>query len=431
MLNDAPFSFNGTVTIRILNVVTGTSFNLTQEWVSLAPGPKLSQWFCAHNPETLPRIRHPALVEPDDGTDKDDAIVAARQVPTEPVGGYVMVLVSRDAYPEHGRFNHEAAGITSEAGCLASCLANHSTCKGVTWLTRPAEPCIHYQDVAGAIIRPSTGCHYYKIERSAPYTVTAGLPSDRSNFSKALAGKAASVADCEAACNADAQCLGFTKYNHGSSVPGSWRNNCWMYRVVPSLVSGAGVSWHQKPGTQPIPRRPPAPTPAPAPAPAPAPPPPVPPPPGLKPLPQLNCTSWPHTTGWQAVGCDAIGGNCVLLIDVYNQSDGHANSSPESWSVVPFQPPKHQQLAPAKISWSIGPVSADGNRVKISLRSNATALYVVLTTAAQGRFSDNAFLLRGGVVRDLDFLSWSGAMDSAKVALLQSTLRVEHLADNL
>ena len=58
---------------------------------------------------------------------------------------------------------------------------------------------------------------------------------------------------------------------------------------------------------------------------------------------------------------------------------------------------------------------------------------VVLTTAAHGRFSDNSFLLESGAAgaRQIDFLPWDGPIDKAKVVLLRSTLRVEHLAQNL
>jgi beta-mannosidase len=67
--------------------------------------------------------------------------------------------------------------------------------------------------------------------------------------------------------------------------------------------------------------------------------------------------------------------------------------------------------------------------VPITLRTTAPALFVTLTTAAQGRFSDNAVLLlpaasSGTTVR---FLS-AGTLD---YGLLASTLRAEHLQSYL
>ena len=70
----------------------------------------------------------------------------------------------------------------------------------------------------------------------------------------------------------------------------------------------------------------------------------------------------------------------------------------------------------------------------ITLTTNATALYVVLTTAAAGRFSDTAFLLETGQTV-VDFLPWWWPdhldMQSEGMALLNASLRVEPLTENL
>ena len=71
------------------------------------------------------------------------------------------------------------------------------------------------------------------------------------------------------------------------------------------------------------------------------------------------------------------------------------------------------------------PPAADGS-VGIELDTKGVALYVTLTTLAEGRFSDNAFLLTpamGAVT--IRFLPFGGAAD---VALLKKSLRVEHVA---
>jgi hypothetical protein len=71
-----------------------------------------------------------------------------------------------------------------------------------------------------------------------------------------------------------------------------------------------------------------------------------------------------------------------------------------------------------------------GNPPTIELSTNATAVYVVLTTRAQGRFSENALLLEAGTTKTISFLSWV-PVDKAVLELLQTSLRVEHLAENL
>ena len=60
------------------------------------------------------------------------------------------------------------------------------------------------------------------------------------------------------------------------------------------------------------------------------------------------------------------------------------------------------------------------------METNATALFVVLTTRAPGRFADNAFALLPGR-KTLEFLPF-GAFDAGVFA---SSLRVEHLGERV
>ena len=86
------------------------------------------------------------------------------------------------------------------------------------------------------------------------------------------------------------------------------------------------------------------------------------------------------------------------------------------------------ELPSASISVVVG-AGQDGHP-EIMLTTNATALFVVLTTKAEGRFSDNAFLLEGS--KAMTFISWAlPAEIEAVAALLKSSVRVEHLAQNL
>ena len=123
-------------------------------------------------------------------------------------------------------------------------------------------------------------------------------------------------------------------------------------------------------------------------------------------------------------GCDEAGSDCVLAIEVLNGSGVAA-----SWAVVPFHPPKDMVVAAASVTATVTAVSAaaDDSAAAVTLTANATALYVVLTTQAPGRFEDNAFLLEAGRPRTLAFVPW-GPLDAE---LLRKTLRVEHLAENL
>ena len=164
------------------------------------------------------------------------------------------------------------------------------------------------------------------------------------------------------------------------------------------------------------------------------------------PLAPLKCVAWSQTPAWKSVGCSRSGDNCAFVIKVFEGAagDGDAGMSRAvfggitamSTSFVTFQPPKATRLPKAVVTASVGELvalpsplakSTRGGTVPITLSTNATALYVVLTTRADGRFSDNAFLLEAGMATVVDFLPW-GPLD---LQLLKTSLRVEHMAENL
>ena len=103
-----------------------------------------------------------------------------------------------------------------------------------------------------------------------------------------------------------------------------------------------------------------------------------------------------------------------------------------SENVMLFASPFELTLPSAKVSWTVAVVgggSASGGAKKATIHlaaSNAPALFVVLTTAAPGRFSKNAFLLVPGLMEEIEFLPW-GVLDEE---VLKGSLRLEHLAEN-
>ena len=244
------------------------------------------------------------------------------------------------------------------------------------------------------------------------------IPVDESNYTREIDGVVEH--DCEVACNAEAACIGFTTMITGSA--------CWLYSSAPTLKIVSGAEWWQKPGTKPIPAPPVPPPPPPPPAPPPVP-------------PELACRPWKTTTFWTAAGCAGDGSNCLLDIQVTSASQsqpGRRRSSSGaavvSWSTLPFVPPKHMHLpngAVVTVAVAAEPTAGQADHVKITLTADATALYVVLTTSAQGRFSDNVLTVRPGIPAVVDFISWDGPLNKTGIARMQGTLRVEHLADNL
>jgi hypothetical protein len=228
---------------------------------------------------------------------------------------------------------------------------------------------------------------------AAGYTMHTGqIPIDTSNFTKPPPGGADSV--CQAACDKDKSCLGYTR----ATTPHA--GGCWLYEApIASLQNAPGDFFFQKPGTAHIP----------------APPPPK---PCLPPPMESTCTAWADTAAWKNVGCSAGGCNCVVSIEVTNSSGVRVMVN-----ILPFQPPRAMRLPKAEVTATVGKAGSDG-LVPIKVSALATAMFVVLTTIAEGRFSDNAFILEAGKERKIMFIPWSELKGELKV-------RVEHLADNL
>ena len=135
------------------------------------------------------------------------------------------------------------------------------------------------------------------------------------------------------------------------------------------------------------------------------------------------CPSW--ETLLPTRGCAANGSDCVLLVRISSTT----LATPYS-NVVLLAPPRAMLPLPrAVVTAVVAPtVDADGRSINITVSAAAdsgSALFVVLTTAAQGRFSTNAIVLPAGDNVVLQFLSSVGFLDRD---LLAATLRVEHVA---
>jgi hypothetical protein len=141
------------------------------------------------------------------------------------------------------------------------------------------------------------------------------------------------------------------------------------------------------------------------------------------------CKPWAQVL--PAVGCAADGSDCAALLQL--TEGGSQRAVPQAGSAgapsAPLLAENFELLAPvwrlalpqASVTAAVGAPAADGS-VPISLSASATALFVHLSTLAQGRFSDNSLLLLPGLT-SVSFLPW-GALD---LPLLKSSLRVEHV----
>ena len=127
------------------------------------------------------------------------------------------------------------------------------------------------------------------------------------------------------------------------------------------------------------------------------------------------CPAWASVL--PGAGCAGDGSDCVLLLNLTNAADG----SPIVDNFELLAPLWRVQLPPATVTAAVGAPAADGS-VPITLAASATALFVHLTTLAQGRFSDNSLILRPGSTA-VSFIPWA----PLDLALLTTSLRVEHV----
>ena len=92
--------------------------------------------------------------------------------------------------------------------------------------------------------------------------------------------------------------------------------------------------------------------------------------------------------------------------------------------MVQLAKPMDMRVPAAKVSFKVAPkANADGT-IDIAVTSDKVALWVTLTTLAQGRFSDNAFFLPAAT-KTVQFVPFSPSTAADDLAVLQASLRVE------
>ena len=116
----------------------------------------------------------------------------------------------------------------------------------------------------------------------------------------------------------------------------------------------------------------------------------------------------------------AVDGTKALLHAVVKDSAGTVVNN----NYIPFTEPKHFVLPKTTVQFTVASAAnADGSINIVITVDKGVALYLTFTTLAQGRFSDNAFVMLPGT-RTIQFLPIRGF----KMAELVSSLRAEHAA---
>ena len=129
----------------------------------------------------------------------------------------------------------------------------------------------------------------------------------------------------------------------------------------------------------------------------------------------------PGVSTWLDIAMPIEFGACTkILRATITAADGSLMSD----NVIPLTKPANMAISNATVELAVAPSpNADGT-VDIRISTDHVAVFVTLTTRADGRFSDNAFLLLPSIGATVQFVPF-GPLDRAA---LDRSLRVEHLA---
>ena len=92
--------------------------------------------------------------------------------------------------------------------------------------------------------------------------------------------------------------------------------------------------------------------------------------------------------------------------------------------MVQLAKPKDMRVPVAKLAFKIASTTNEDGTIDIAVSSNKVALWVTLTTLAQGRFSDNAFFLPA-TKKTIQFIPNSLTTTQDHLHVLKATLRIE------
>ena len=131
------------------------------------------------------------------------------------------------------------------------------------------------------------------------------------------------------------------------------------------------------------------------------------------------CT--PYSALLTTAGCASAGTDCLLTVSVADATSGVTVDS----HAVLLAVPSKLSLQRANVSITLGDVAPNGASASLTVESDAVALFVMLTTLAQGRFSTNAFVVTPSRPVHLDFIAIGS--DTVDVETLRDTLAYEYV----
>lgn len=138
------------------------------------------------------------------------------------------------------------------------------------------------------------------------------------------------------------------------------------------------------------------------------------------------CLPW--STLLAAAGCEDIGSNCYILAEIYNKSGALISANPYVLLAPPSILLSSLDISPDIIATLQNPPPSSGP-IGLNITARTPALFVTLSTLAQGRFSRNAFFVPGGTSAPVQifFIPFEEAGEIDSYTVLRNTLRILHL----
>ena len=138
-----------------------------------------------------------------------------------------------------------------------------------------------------------------------------------------------------------------------------------------------------------------------------------------------DCPSWSHVLA--AAGCAADGSDCLLNCTVVDASGRGLVSNPSLLAapvtMLSKLPPVTLAATVEEPPWSAS-TGHSNSPIRVTVTSTAPALFVTLSTLAQGRFSRNAFFTAGGS-ETVEF--YPIATEGDQYSVLKASLTVQSL----
>ena len=117
---------------------------------------------------------------------------------------------------------------------------------------------------------------------------------------------------------------------------------------------------------------------------------------------------------------DLPAGNTTSIISTVHDEAGAVVSE----HMVQLVKPRDMAVAVAKLSFEVAHAANKDGTIDIVVTSDKVAIWVTLTTLAQGRFSDNAFFLPA-TTKTVQFIPFSPSTAAEDLKVLQDSLRIE------